>query len=78
MRIQPRFLLAISLLLGVYMPVGVHAQSTDADIVSVEAVELLDNDALRELVSPVALYPDDLLSHDNRKIELTPQKLSWS
>ena len=57
-----RFTTVLLLLFGVCSGPFLYAQSTDDTTITVEAVELLNDEALRELVSPVALYPDDLLA----------------
>ena len=47
------------LLIHVY---GASAAASEAEVVDVEPVPLLTEAELRELVSPIALYPDDLLA----------------
>jgi hypothetical protein len=57
-----RFTTVLLVLFGVCTGPFLYAQSTDDTTITVEAVELLNDEDLRELVSPVALYPDDLLA----------------
>ncbi len=59
--LKRRLMMGIMILISTCIAFSVHAQS-DADDVIVEAVDLLDEDELRELVAPIALYPDDLLA----------------
>ena len=57
-----RLTTVLLVLFGVCAGPFLHAQTTNDTTVTVEAVELLSDEDLRELVSPVALYPDDLLA----------------